>query len=85
MTRVTVDASTAAKLKGLGEYLELYDEAGTLLGRFEPDEKSPAFREWLRTIDIGLSEEEIELRTERAIREGITTDQVVARLRSKQK
>ena len=81
MTRITVDASTAAKLNGLGEYLELYDEAGNLLGRFEPNEKSPAFREWLRNFDFGLSEEEIERRISSAKREGITTDEVIARLR----
>jgi hypothetical protein len=81
MTRVTVDASTAAKLNGLGEYLEFYDEAGNLLGRFEPNEKSPAFREWLRNLDDGLSDEEVERRIISARREGITTDQVIARLR----
>ena len=81
MTRVTVDTSTAAKLHGLGQYLELYDEAGNLLGRFEPDEKSPAFREWLRNLDSGLSDEEEERRVLRARRDGITTDEVVKRLR----
>lgn len=80
-TRVTVDSSTAAKLQGLGQFLELYDEAGNFLGRFEPDEKSPAFREWLRNLDSGLSEEEIQRRVERARRDGITTEQVIARLR----
>ena len=81
MTRVTVDAATTAKLQGLGQFLEFYDEAGNFLGRFEPDEKSPAFREWLRTFDIGISDEEEERRFQRAIKEGITTDEVIKRLR----
>lgn len=81
MTRVTVDAATTAKLQGLGEFLEIYDESGNLLGRFEPDEKSPAFRQWLRSLDHGLSDEEVERRCNRALAEGITTEQVVARLR----
>jgi hypothetical protein len=81
MTRVTVDASTAAKLHGLGQYLELFDDAGNRLGHFEPDEKSPAFREWLRNLDIGMSEEEIQQAVSRALTERISTDQVVARLR----
>lgn len=81
MSRVTIDAATAARLQGLGQYLEFYDEAGNFLGRFEPDEKSPAFREWLRNLDEDLSDEEIERRCARALEEKITTEQVVARLR----
>jgi hypothetical protein len=81
MPRVTVDAATAARLQGLGQYLEFYDEAGNFLGRFEPDEKSPAFREWLRNLDHGLSPEEVEKICARAVSDGITTEQVIARLR----
>jgi hypothetical protein len=79
MTRITVDASTAAKLHGLGQFLEFYDEAGNLLGHFEPDEKSPAFREWLRNLDDGLSDEEVD----EMIRKGggVTTDELLARLK----
>ena len=79
MTRITVDAATAAKLNGLGEFLELYDEAGNLLGHFEPNENSPALCEWLRNLDHGLTKEEVE----RRIKEGggITTEQLLARLR----
>jgi hypothetical protein len=81
MTRVTVDAATAAKLSSQGECLELCDEAGNILGRFEPDPKSPAFREWLRNLDPGISQEEIERRI--ADRSGgFTTEEVLARLRS---
>jgi hypothetical protein len=36
MGKVTLDAATRAKLGGLGEQLELYDEAGTLLGYYAP-------------------------------------------------
>lgn len=80
MTRVTVDAATAAKLCGLGQFLELYDEAGQRLGRFEPDEQSSVFRQWLRDLDSGLSEEELQQRFIRAKNEGLTTEQVLARL-----
>ena len=82
MTRVTVDAATVYKLRGLSQFMELCDEQGIVLGRFEPDEKSPAFREWLRNVDHGLSKEEVELRVERARREGLSTEQVLERLRS---
>lgn len=81
MTRITVDSATAARLHGLGQFMEFYDEAGQLLGRFEPDEKSSAFREWLRNQDHGLSPEEVKRRVERARRDGITTEQVLERLR----
>lgn len=36
MGKVILDAATRAKLGGLGEQLELYDEAGTLLGYYVP-------------------------------------------------
>jgi hypothetical protein len=85
MSRVTVDSATAAKLQGLGQFMEFYDETGNLLGRFEPDEKSPAFREWLRNLDSGLTDEEIDRRCESALRDGITTEDVIARLRGRKK
>ena len=81
MTRLTVDAVTAAKLHGLGQFLEFYDEAGNYLGRFEPDEKSPAFRDWLRSLDPGMTKKEIDEACQRAIRDGISTEEVIARLR----
>lgn len=79
MTRVIVDAVTAAKLSGQGDCLELCDEAGNVLGRFEPDPKSPAFREWLRKVENELSEEEIQRRVADPVR--YTTKEVVAFLR----
>lgn len=82
LPRVTVDQSTIKKLKGLGELLVFCDELGNVLGHFEPDHKSPAFREWLRNPDIGISEDEIQRRVERAGREGLTTEQVLERLRA---
>ena len=81
MTRITVDAATAAKLHGQGECLELCDEAGNVLGRFEPDPKSPAFREWLRNLDHGRSEEEVQRRL--ADPKRYTTEEVLAYLRGK--
>ena len=82
MTRVIVDAATVKKLQGLSQFLELCDEHGNVLGRFEPDEKSPAFREWLRNLDPGITEEEIHRRVARARREGLSTEQVLERLRA---
>jgi len=79
MTRITVDSATIARLRGLGESLEFCDEHGTLLGRFEPDEKSPAFREWLRSVEPGISDAEFKRREER--NEGVSTDELLQRLR----
>ena len=79
MTRVTVDAATAAKLQGLSQYLEFCDESGNVLGHFEPNEKSPAFREWLRSLDHGLTEEEFQRRVTQ--RSGCSTEELMARLR----
>jgi hypothetical protein len=79
MTRITVDATTAAKLQSLGQQAELCDEAGNVLGHFAPHADSPAFRDWLLSLDSGLSEEEIQRRITR--RAGFTTEEVMARLR----
>jgi hypothetical protein len=81
MTRVIVDSTTREKLKGLSQFLELCDEQGNVLGRFEPDEKSPAFREWLRNLDPEISEEEMQRRE--ASGSGITTEELLARLRAR--
>jgi hypothetical protein len=78
MTRITVDATTAAKLHGLAQHLEFCDEAGNVLGHFAPDDSSPAFRAWLRSQDPGLSKEEIERRISN--RNGVSTAALVARL-----
>jgi len=83
MTRITVDATTAARMKECPEPLEIYDEGGNLIALFEPNDKSPAVREFLRNYDSGLSEDEIQRRVKRALAEGITTDQVIARVRSR--
>src|SRR5689334_6124905 len=83
MTQIVVDAELRAKLNGLGEPCEFRDEEGNLLGRFEPDERSPAFREWLRGLDHGLTPEQIDERCNRAHRDGMTTEQVLERLRKK--
>lgn len=82
MTRICLDPATAAKLSSAIDGVELCDEAGNLLGRFMPDERSPAVREWLRTLDHGLSQEEIERRAKS--RTGISTAELIKRLRSGQ-
>lgn len=81
LARITVDPDTVTKLKGLSEVLVFCDEQGNVLGRFEPDYKSPAYRQWLRSLDPGISEEEIQRRIERW--QGIPTDAVLSRLRGK--
>jgi hypothetical protein len=78
-SHIVVDSETVAKLRGLGEPLEFRDEAGNVLGTFQPDEKSPAFRAWLRSLDHGLSEEEWRRRV--ASRDGLSTEEVVSQLR----
>jgi len=81
MTRVTVDSTTAARLNGLSEALEFYDEAGNILGRFEPDPHSPAIREWFKNIDHGLSPEELQRCLSN--RDGLSTDELLDRLRGR--
>ena len=78
MTRVIVDAATVAKLQGLSKFLEFCDEQGNVLGRFEPDEKSPAFLNWLRAVQPGIPEEELRRREERD--SGASTEEVLRRL-----
>jgi hypothetical protein len=80
MTRITIDSATAAKLNGLGQEMEFYDESGHLLGRFAPDENSP-IRQWLRKVEAELSESEIERRISDS--NGLTTEEVLARLRGR--
>ena len=81
MTRLTLDAATVEKLQGLSQFLELCDEQGNVLGRFEPNEDSPAFRSWLRQLDPGISEEEMRKREQRA--EGVSTEQLLAQLQAR--
>jgi hypothetical protein len=81
MTRVVVDRQTAEKLHGLALHLELCDEAGNVLGTFEPNESSPAFRDWLLGLDHGLSEEEVQRRISSGT--GFSTEEVVERLRGR--
>ncbi len=83
MTRVVIDAATVGRLHGLSESMELCDEAGNVFGRFVPDENSTAFRQWLRNLNPGVSEEEMDRRAERGLSEGHTTEEVLHRLRSR--
>jgi hypothetical protein len=76
MTRITIDSATAAKLDGLAQKMEFYDESGNLLGHFEPDESSP-IRQWLREVEAERPESELE---QRLSGNGLTTDEVLARL-----
>ena len=80
MTRISVDAATAAKLHEVSQFVEVCDEAGNLLGHFAPDESSPAFTAWLKGLDPGLSEEEMDRLFRQ--REGIPTDELIRQLRS---
>ena len=48
MTRIVVDAATAAKLADLREAVELVDEAGNILAVGRPTGPSPEVREWAR-------------------------------------
>jgi hypothetical protein len=82
MTRVVVDAQTTERLRGVTESLELCDEAGNVLGTFSPSENSPAFRAWLKGLDHGLSEEEVQRRINSP--DKLTTEQVLERLRGSQ-
>jgi hypothetical protein len=74
MNRATANASTAPKC------IEVLDLAGNVVARFESDESSPGFREWLRNLDSGLSAEELQRRINS--RDGFSTEQVLAKLRS---
>ncbi len=57
MGKVILDAQTRAKLNGLGELLELYDEAGTLIGYCLP----PKVYETLRMpVDPPFTDQEID-------------------------
>jgi hypothetical protein len=83
MTRVVLDSATVERLHGLSESLELCDEAGNVFGRFVPDENSTAFRQWLKNLDPGISEEELQFRAQRTRSDGHTTEEVLNRLKSR--
>jgi hypothetical protein len=59
MTRVTIDATTVAKLKDLREMVELRDEAGRVVGHFLPGPTRDANDQ----IVVPFSEEELERRS----------------------
>jgi hypothetical protein len=74
MTRIILDAEMRAKLQNLTEEMELYDEAGRVLGRFFPA---------LQQADQGrrepqVSEEELDRREQST--EWYTTAEVLAYL-----
>jgi hypothetical protein len=57
MGKVILDAETRAKLNGLAEQLELYDESGNLIGYYLPPKVYSALR---MPVDPPFTEEEIE-------------------------
>jgi hypothetical protein len=81
MTQLTLDAATIAKMGGLSEFLTFIDEQGNLLGYFEPREDSPAQRDRLRNLQPGISEEEMRKREQNL--SGISTEQLVEKLRAR--
>ena len=62
MTRVTIDATTMAKLYGLNDLLELCDETGKTLGYFQPIVSPPRGPDG--KIISPISDEELERRSE---------------------
>lgn len=51
MNRIVVDEKVRARLNGLSEQIELWDESGRKLGHYLPDEE---FRELLRACGQSL-------------------------------
>ena len=64
MTKVTVDAATRTKLKGLGELLELCDESGCTIGYFHPTMHTLGCEE-VKVLSPHTDEEIEELRKQR--------------------
>lgn len=60
MTRITLDAGTVAKLRGLSDLVEFCDESGQTLGHFQPVELPP--RDPDGKIISPISDEEYERR-----------------------
>ena len=59
MTRITIDPSTAARLKDVREMVELRDEAGRIVGHFLPGPPRDADGK----IIVPISEEELDRRS----------------------
>jgi hypothetical protein len=78
MTRLFVDATLPAKLRLVGEPVELCDESGRILGRFfpsiDPRRHGP--------LEPQVSEEEL-LRREQANEKRYSTAEVLAHLRKR--
>jgi hypothetical protein len=62
MTRVTIDATTMAKLDGLNDLLEICDESGKTLGYFQPIISPPRGPDG--KIISPISDEELERRSQ---------------------
>lgn len=81
MVRITLDKEMQDKLLVSNEIIELYDASGKLLGRILPEAKNTL--EGWEPLLPELSDEEIKRRTEYD-GPGLSTDEVIARLRGKQ-
>lgn len=77
MTKITVDAETAQKLRAAGEYVELCDPDGKPIGHFCP----PVDPELYKTVKVPFTDEELE----RFAREpgGRSLEEIMADLRGK--
>lgn len=63
MTRVTIDATTAALLTSVHGEVELLDDSGNLLGWYAPAPPKPSLQELIDSCPI--SEEELRRRIEK--------------------
>ncbi|MEM6330431.1 MAG: hypothetical protein AAF790_09290 [Planctomycetota bacterium] len=82
MVRITIDEATRKKLfsSANGDVIELLDESGKLLGRIVP--QADNFPEGWEPLTPELTEEELQRRAEYE-GPGITTDELLARLRNR--
>lgn len=81
MVRITIDEEMKKKLLVSNEIIELYDDSGKLLARVLPEVEDPL--KGLTPITPEFTEEELKRRSEDN-GPGITTEELIARLRAKQ-
>jgi hypothetical protein len=56
MTNIVLDADTAQKLRGAGQYLELRDPAGVVVGYFRPAVKPEHYKQF----EVPFTKEELD-------------------------
>ena len=84
MEKIIVDKDMLAKLRDLRQSLELCDEQGHTLATVQPDPSRD--REFLRTVEVPISEEELQrIESEIGKVKGYTTAEVLAHLKSLEK